>query len=570
MKSGSAGILIDAGSEVLTEHLDEAGVEKIEWVLHTHYHRDQCTGDLKLKKSGSKVAIGESEADFLQPAEDKAPFRIPDNFLLNGEFPGWGRRMAPFLKPGVDRKFAEGEIFHWKQYAIKVINTPGHTKGSVSYVVDVDGQRICFSGDLIMSGGHIRDLYSMQWIYLGNPGIDSSILSLNRIKTLSIDKLLPSHGEIIPDPCNEIEMLTIRLKKFQESFNSKRSGRWNWSGFVQVSPHVIQDCGTTSQIIISNTGEALLFDCGKEMTTERLAEAKRKFGIKKVSVIIPSHWHYDHVDGIPAMAEAEGADIWVWEGLAEHLEHPGRFGTTCWTGKSIKPDRILSVGEEFQWEGYSFKVFHHPVHMEEQIGLRAKVDGISFYMIADGTYLSKDGKVRCSIHCYNGISLSSGLLKTAQSFYDADPYICLPAHSNCFATHQDDKNEFLNWAIETTDIITALLSPPHPELGFNPYWVTFYPARVYAKPGDEVQISLRIKNPGKRMVYGMFRPKNYGNLAIQEKSVEYTLQPGEQRDFPLKIKVERSAQTGVHIITADVQFDGEVYAELPQGYIQVN
>jgi glyoxylase-like metal-dependent hydrolase (beta-lactamase superfamily II) len=291
LKAGSSGILIDAGSSELMEYLDEIGVQKIDWILHTHYHRDQCTGDLRMKREGAKVAIGELEAGFLQPVEANVPFRIPESFLLNGELPDWGRGMTPFQKPGVDRKFAEGDVFHWKQYDIKVINTPGHTKGSVTYMVDIDSQKICSSGDLIMSGGHIHDLYSMQWIYLANPGVDSSITSVRKLKSLDIDIFLPSHGEIIFDPLDEMELLTVRLKKFRDSFDSKNAGRWNWSGFVQVSSHVIQDCGSTSQIIISKTGEALLFDCGKELTTDRWEEAKRKFGIKKVSVIIPSHWH---------------------------------------------------------------------------------------------------------------------------------------------------------------------------------------------------------------------------------------------------------------------------------------
>ncbi len=163
------------------------------------------------------------------------------------------------------------------------------------------------------------------------------------------------------------------------------------------------------RLIISESGEALLFDCGKEFTPERLSEAKQKFGITRVAVIIPSHWHYDHIDGIPAMARSEGAEVWAWEKLKEHVEHPENFLATCWTKTSFKVDRVLSEGETFEWGGYSFRVHHNPVHMEEQMGLSAQVDGIKFYLIADGSYLSREGYMRSSIHCYNGISISTGL-----------------------------------------------------------------------------------------------------------------------------------------------------------------
>jgi glyoxylase-like metal-dependent hydrolase (beta-lactamase superfamily II) len=42
LADGGAGLLIDAGSAAVLDHLDAAGVKRVEWVLHTHHHRDQC------------------------------------------------------------------------------------------------------------------------------------------------------------------------------------------------------------------------------------------------------------------------------------------------------------------------------------------------------------------------------------------------------------------------------------------------------------------------------------------------------------------------------------------------
>ncbi len=39
---GNKGLLIDVGSGAILDHLSTAGVEQVEWVLHTHHHRDQC------------------------------------------------------------------------------------------------------------------------------------------------------------------------------------------------------------------------------------------------------------------------------------------------------------------------------------------------------------------------------------------------------------------------------------------------------------------------------------------------------------------------------------------------
>ena len=570
LKSGTSGILIDAGSEKLTEALAGVGVKQIDWILHTHFHRDQCLGSAALKNRGAKIAIGKLEEDYLQAELSQLPINLANRYLLDKELSDYGRRMEPFQKPGVDRLLSEGDIIHWKRFSIQVIDTPGHTLGSVSYLVEVDGKTICFSGDLIIRGGYIHNLYSMQWIYLQNPGIDSSIVSIDKISPLNLELILPSHGSAVTESLADLHKLKSRLLEVQKQLAPNRAARWNWSNFVQVSAHVIQDCGTTSQIIISETGDALLFDCGADFTAERLSEAKRMFGIKRISVIIPSHWHYDHIDGIPALAKSEGAEIWVWEKLREHVEHPENFLTTCWSNTKFKANRILSGGEIFEWGGYSFQVYHNPVHMEQQMGLSALVDGIKFYFIADGSSINREGYMRSSIHCYNGISTHTGLIKTAQSFYESNPYICLPAHSNGFATHNDTRQEFREWAMNTTDAITKLLPPGKSETGFNPYWASFYPAKTAISPGEEKKVFLRITNRADHHVSGKIWLKSSDNVLFRQNTMNYELGPGENGNIPVIIQVKDSVRPGTYIVTADIEFDNEFFGEFPHGYIIID
>lgn len=39
IKSDSSAILINDGSETIADHLNEIGVSKIDWILHTCYHK---------------------------------------------------------------------------------------------------------------------------------------------------------------------------------------------------------------------------------------------------------------------------------------------------------------------------------------------------------------------------------------------------------------------------------------------------------------------------------------------------------------------------------------------------
>src|SRR5438132_9086115 len=68
-RDGRDGLLIDAGSGVILDHLSEAGVDSIQWVLHTHHHRDQCWGDSRLKEAGASIAVPEYERHLFEQAE---------------------------------------------------------------------------------------------------------------------------------------------------------------------------------------------------------------------------------------------------------------------------------------------------------------------------------------------------------------------------------------------------------------------------------------------------------------------------------------------------------------------
>ena len=62
----------------------------------------------------------------------------------------------------VDDAYEDGQSLDWGPARIRAIATPGHTDGSVSYLVEVDRRRVIFSGDTIYDRGQVWDLYSLQ------------------------------------------------------------------------------------------------------------------------------------------------------------------------------------------------------------------------------------------------------------------------------------------------------------------------------------------------------------------------------------------------------------------------
>jgi glyoxylase-like metal-dependent hydrolase (beta-lactamase superfamily II) len=130
---GDRGLLIDFGSGGILEHLDEAGIQ-VEWVLHTHHHRDQCQGDHLLEARGIPIAVPEREAALF--AETDAFWRMK-RIYDNYDTSSIGFTLARPVP--VARTLRDYETFAWRGYDIRVLPTPGHTKGSITFATEIDG-----------------------------------------------------------------------------------------------------------------------------------------------------------------------------------------------------------------------------------------------------------------------------------------------------------------------------------------------------------------------------------------------------------------------------------------------
>lgn len=157
LSSDAESAIIDPGGDALKIlRIIKKSAINLKYIINTHYHFDHTSCDEILKKeTGAKILIHELEKDFVNFNVDK------------------------FLKEGDNVKI--GNIF------LKVVHTPGHSKGSICFL----GKNFIFVGDTLFKDGRGRtDL----------PGGNSSDLklSLNKISKLFNPEMTiyPGHGEI--------------------------------------------------------------------------------------------------------------------------------------------------------------------------------------------------------------------------------------------------------------------------------------------------------------------------------------------------------------------------------------
>lgn len=155
----------------LSEYLKDKNVK---YILLTHGHFDHISGVKAVKDmSSAQIVIHSEDADCLCDR---------DKSLFSWQYPEVEQplcRADITINDGDTLPFGDGEI--------KVMHTPGHTKGGVCYIFTND--RVIFSGDTLFRLSAGRTDFPG-----GNPR--EELMSLSKLAALDGDyRVYPGHGE---------------------------------------------------------------------------------------------------------------------------------------------------------------------------------------------------------------------------------------------------------------------------------------------------------------------------------------------------------------------------------------
>ncbi|HVX65260.1 MAG TPA: MBL fold metallo-hydrolase, partial [Bryobacteraceae bacterium] len=177
VREGTSAVLIDFGSGKILDHLAGLGVTTVDWILHTHHHRDQCQGDRRAVEREIPIAVPAHERHLFADAENFwRNRRVFHLYYVRNDFNTVTRNIP------VDRVLDDYSTLRWNKTEFFVLPAPGHTLGSIALLAKVDGKQVAFSGDLMCAPGKILNLYDTQINYGGAEGIDLGIYSLARLR----------------------------------------------------------------------------------------------------------------------------------------------------------------------------------------------------------------------------------------------------------------------------------------------------------------------------------------------------------------------------------------------------
>ena len=510
LRNGREAVLIDFGSGAVLDELDALGVDRVTDVLVTHHHRDQVEGLARAAAAGIRIWVPPVEEELFTEIEQRWQSRQLDNdydlrqdrFSLLENVPVTGT---------VDeyRRRAYGGI------EIFTLPTPGHTAGSVTYLVEDDGRRLAFTGDLLYGPGQLWSLAATQWTYSGGEGQMVTILSTAALLDREPDLLLPSHGAPIDDPPAAVALLRERLEallalRLEQPWNLERWLREPW---VPITPHLLRNRTSfgASYALLSDSGAALLVDWGydaapglawgTEKSTRRplltsIDALRRDHGIDRVEVVVPTHYHDDHVAGINLLREIEGTELWSPENFADVLEQPRRFDLPCLWFDPIPVDRRLPLEQPFTWREYELTPYPLPGHTFYAAAIAFEVDGRRVLATGDQQAVSggPDGPDLLNYQYKNRFRIDD-FVESAELYRRLQPEIIVSGHWLPRQVTPAYLDRLLADGKRVAELHRELLPLDEVDFGAEGFGARIEPYRSEVAPGGAAALTVWVRNP---------------------------------------------------------------------------
>lgn len=506
-----AAVLVDFGSGRVLDHLAEFGADRVTDVLVTHHHRDQVQGLARAAEEGVRIWVPPVEQDLFGRVDEHWQARTLRNYydLRQDRF--------SLLEPvPVAGTVPEYRTRRFGGFDVTTLPTPGHTLGSVSYLVDLGGRRLAFTGDLIYGPGQVWSLAALQWSYSGIEGARACVLSLRELAEHAPDLVLPSHGEPIDPPAAAFALLERRLC---ELINSRRDTpfdptEWRDRPFEVISPHLLRHRASfaTTYVLLSDAGGALFLDFGYDMVAglpvgedrssrrpwlPSLRVLRRDFGVDRVEVAVPTHYHDDHVAGFNLLRDVEGTRIWAERSIADVLGAPSRYDLPCLWYDRIPVDRVVAAGRPMRWREYELTMYPLPGHTLYAVAIGVTVDGRRVLATGDqqDTAWSPGERTEVLNLQYKNRFRIDDFVASALLYKSLRPELMISGHWAPRAVDDGYLDMLLNKGYELARMHRELLPLSDVDFGAEGFGARLYPYHCTARPGQPLSLTVEACNP---------------------------------------------------------------------------
>jgi glyoxylase-like metal-dependent hydrolase (beta-lactamase superfamily II) len=583
LRSGREAVLVDFGSGSALDRLDELGVGRITDVLVTHHHRDQVQGLGRAADAGARILVPPVERDLFDRIDARWAARQVDNdYDLRQD------RFSLLEQVPVAGTVDEYRMRRYGGFDVYTLPTPGHTTGSVTYLVEVDGRLLAFSGDLVYGEGKVWSLAATQWTYSGVEGPAATHVSCGVLAAHEPDVLLPSHGDPIEDPQASLALARTRL---QELVDMRMEEHWDLEEWLArpwepLSPHLLRNRTSFAQsyALLSDSGDALMIDWGYDLNTgtpeqtERSARRpllasldtlRRDFGVERIETVVMTHYHDDHVAGINLLREIEGTEVWAPENVAPVLADPSRYDLPCLWFDAVPADRVVRLGEPLRWREYELTCHPLPGHTLYAVAIAFEADGRRVLATGDQQARRPDPSQPDVLNYqYRNRFRIDDFVDSAELYLSLRPDLMVSGHWKPREVTPEYLERLLVDGQRLAELHRELLPLEDVDLGAEGFVARIEPYRSRAPAGGSVELEVSVRNPLPRRATGTVRLVVPAGWPVEPDGREVELGEGETATCSFRIRPVGGAVSRERV-AADVTVDGLRFGQQAEALVDV-
>jgi glyoxylase-like metal-dependent hydrolase (beta-lactamase superfamily II) len=565
-------------------------------LLCTHFFRDHSAGAARAAERGIPVYVPEGEREIF--ADPPQHFRQRDTYIIYDNYWDLFAPIEPTPPAGLLRDY---ERLSLAGLELEVVPLPGATLTQVGIAVRQEGGPLVFCGEAIHSPGRVARVAPFQYNYNDLGGAVNAYASARDLRALRPAALLPSLGTPMLESCDEA------LAQLQENLRALCAGRPDEAGAIalldkphirQITPHVWKTTQTSSfnWFVISESGKALALDYGyhevrgllspqyskpylRRALLHSLADLRELCGVERIDVALISHFHDDHVCGVPLLQRLHGTECWAAETFADLLAHPDAHCFPCNWPQPIRVDRRLPLDQPVQWEEYTFRFGAMNGHTRfaaligfEADGKRFAHTGDQYFFLTDkGEWATDfarwDDKRPAQNHVYRNGALLNGYAQSAAWLREWRPDIILTGHQEPMHTNDDFFRLCDSWAEEYAALHRQVMplgdDEPHFDLDSWGGWL--WPYRTHLAAPTPITLTATLRNPLPHAV--QLRARLVGPAGWQ--GGEATVSAEGRAEVRCELSITPSGPCRRQPIAVELEADGRPFGQVAEALVSV-
>ena len=458
LRRGCRGLAVDFGTGRWLAQLPALGIRRLDHVVLTHHHVDQCVGLLDAARRGFRVHAPTGEKQFLAP-------RQVTRFWKERRGAGCPASYSVLRRgiPGIRYDMCEAGDLFWDAMRIRFLPTPGHGPNAHSVILNWQGKQLVFCGDAAHAGATVWEPYHLEWDHWTGGGALAAWVGVKRLSQVGMDLLCPSHGPLIGErPPAILKQLLRKLMKFHESKLSICAGERDefqpakpfGRGAMKVLPHLFH-FGTNGYMLLSDNHEALIVDPTRG-GMEAMARLHIRLGRPRITAAISSHFHSDHTDAIPLLQKRHGTRAYLHPWVAEPIEDRTRYDLPWMPHTDVLADEFLPEDGTWQWNEYRFRVAPFPGQTWWHAAYAVEIDGVNVFFGGDNFQPASRWNGTGGYCSYNGSRFREGFVRSARLLLDWAPDLICNGHKTFFKFRPSRFRKIRKWALAAEKAVAAL------------------------------------------------------------------------------------------------------------------